>query len=227
MDGFSYVCAIKNYKSKKKIQRRFIYRFTKLFIASEADAGAGSEEMSDLITNKKQTAGAIKAAVDQAKKVKEKYIVPPKTTDFAIVYAPTESLFTELTNYQDPSTKELLTQELMKKYKITILGPNTLSAYLQALQMGFQTLRVQKHAMQIHNDLKIISTRFGKHFEGIVGLRKKLEEAMKVTGEFGRDARSILRTLENIKNSDFDDDDPDPDSPTPVSAYGQVSEGKH
>ena len=78
----------------------------------------------------------------KAKKVKEKYIVPPKTTDFAIVYTPTESLFTELTNYQDPSTKELLTQELIKKYKITILGPNTLSAYLQALQMGFQTLRV-------------------------------------------------------------------------------------
>ena len=163
----------------------------------------------------------------KAKKVKEKYIVPPKTTDFAIVYAPTESLFAELTNYQDPSTKELLTQELMKKYKITILGPNTLSAYLQALQMGFQTLRVQKNAMQIHNDLKIISTRFGKHFEGIVGLRKKLEEAMKVTDEFGRDARSILRTLENIKNSDTDDDDPDPDSPTPASTYGQVSEGKH
>ena len=52
----------------------------------------------------------------------EKYIVPPKTTDFAIVYAPTESLFLELANYQDPSTKELLTQELMKKYKVTIMG---------------------------------------------------------------------------------------------------------
>jgi len=162
----------------------------------------------------------------KAKKVNEKYIFPPKTTDFAIVYAPTESLFTELTNYQDPSSKELLTQELMKKYKITILGPNTLSAYLQALQMGFSTLRIQKHATQIHNDLKIISTRFEKHFVGIVGLRKKLEEAMKATDDFGRDARSILRSLENIKNSDPNDDD-DPDSPTPISAYGQVSEGKH
>ena len=68
MDGCSYVCSVKNYKSKKKIQRRFIYRFTKLFIASEADAGAGSKEM---ITNKRQTAGAIKAAVDQAEKVKK------------------------------------------------------------------------------------------------------------------------------------------------------------
>ena len=54
------------------------------------------------------------------KSVNEKYIVPPKTTDFAIVYAPTESLYKELTEYQDPSTKELLTQELMKKYKVVI-----------------------------------------------------------------------------------------------------------
>ena len=70
------------------------------------------------------------------KSVNEKYIVPPKTTDFAIVYAPTESLYKELTEYQDPSTKELLTQELMKKYKIVICGPNTLSAYLQSLTYG-------------------------------------------------------------------------------------------
>ena len=63
MDGFSYVCSIQNYKSKKKIQRRFLYRCTKLFISSEADAGGATEEM---ITNKKQTAAAIKAAVDQA-----------------------------------------------------------------------------------------------------------------------------------------------------------------
>jgi len=90
----------------------------------------------------------------KAKKVNEKYIVPPKTTDFAIVYAPTESLFSELTSYRDPSTKELLTQELMRKHKITISGPNTLSAYLQSLHMGFQTLKVQKHATQIYDDLK-------------------------------------------------------------------------
>ncbi len=56
-----------------------------------------------------------------------------KSSDFAIVYAPTESLFSELSSYQDPSTKELLTQELMRKHKIVILGPNTLSAYLQSL----------------------------------------------------------------------------------------------
>ena len=138
----------------------------------------------------------------KAKKVNEKYIVQPKTTDFAIVYAPTESLFSELTSYRDPSTKELLTQELMRKHKITISGPNTLSAFLQSLHMGFQTLKVQKHATQIYDDLRNISSRFNKHFDGILSLRKILEEALSHTDDFGRDARSIMRTLENIKDPD-------------------------
>ena len=141
-----------------------------------------------------------KAFKDKAKSVNDKYIVPPKSTDFAIVYAPTESLFSELTSYQDPATKELLTQEIMKKYKVVILGPNTLSAYLQSLHMGFQTLKVQKHATEIYDHLKTISTRFSKHFDGIVNLRKKLEEAMSAVDKFGTDARSITRTLENIKD---------------------------
>ncbi len=162
----------------------------------------------------------------KAKKVNEKYIAPPKSTDFAIIYAPTESLFSELTNYQDPSTKELLTQELMRKHKIVILGPNTLSAYLQSLHMGFQTLKVQKHATQIYNDLKMISSRFGKHFEGIVELRKKLEEGMRITDSFGRDARAIMRILEKIKDRDADDDDADPPG-TSISEYGQISPGKN
>ncbi len=137
---------------------------------------------------------------DKAKSVNEKYIAPPKSTDFAIVYAPTESLFSELSSYQDPSTKELLTQELMKKYKVVILGPNTLSAYLQSLHMGFQTLKVQKHATEIYDHLKTISTRFSKHFDNVLVLRKKLEDAMGVVDSFGKDARSITRTLENIKD---------------------------
>ena len=141
-----------------------------------------------------------KAFKEKAKSINEKYIVPPKTTDFAIVYAPTESLFLELANYQDPNTKELLSQELMKKYKVTIMGPNNLSGYLQSLHMGFQTLKVQKHATEIYDHLKTISTRFTKHFDGIVNLRKKLEEAMTAVDKFGTDARSIKRTLENIKD---------------------------
>ena len=136
----------------------------------------------------------------KAKKVSEKYIMPPKSTDFAIIYAPVEGLYAELASYRDPKTKELLMEELRTKYKITIAGPNTLCAILQAYHLGFQTLKVQKHATQIHDDLKNITTRFSKHFDGIKNLRKKLEDTIKITDDFGRDARSIMRTLENIKD---------------------------
>jgi DNA recombination protein RmuC len=80
----------------------------------------------------------------KAKSVNEKYIVPPKTTDFAIVYAPTESLYKELTEYQDPSTKELLTQELMKKHKVVICGPNTLICLLAISSYGISIFKSSK-----------------------------------------------------------------------------------
>ena len=137
---------------------------------------------------------------NKAKTVSSKYIAPPKTTDFAIVYAPTEGLFAELSSYRDPKTKELLLQELRTKYKVTIAGPNTLSALLQSYHLGFQTLKVQKHATQIYGDLRNIASRFEKHFDGIIDLRKKLEQAMTATDTFGRDARSIMNTLSNIKD---------------------------
>ena len=137
---------------------------------------------------------------NKAKAVSAKYIAPPKTTDFAIIYAPTEGLFAELSSYRDPKTKQLLLEELRTKYQVTVAGPNTLSALLQSFHLGFQTLKVQQHATQIYNDLKLISSRFEKHFHGIADLRKKLEQAMTTTDSFGRDARSIMNTLNNIKD---------------------------
>jgi len=158
-----------------------------------------SNDKEALLIARKELATAFR---NKAKSVSLKYIAPPKTTDFAIVYAPTEGLFAELSSYRDPKTKELLLQELRTKYKITIAGPNTLSALLQSYHLGFQTLQVQQHATQIYGDLRNISSRFEKHFDSIKDLRKKLEQAMTVTEGFGRDARSIMNTLGNIKNPD-------------------------
>jgi len=162
----------------------------------------------------------------KAKSVNSKYISPPTSTDFAIVYVPTEGLFAELSSYRDPKTKELLLQELRTKYKVTISGPNTLSALLQAYSLGFQTLKVQKHATQIYTDLRTITSRFDKHFENIKDLRKKLEQAIGNVDSFGRDARAIMNSLSAIKNprenlfgDDNDDDDPNPPS-APMVAYG-------
>ena len=94
--------------------------------------------------------------------------------------------FAELSSYRDPKTKELLLQELRAKYKITISGPNTLSALLQSYHLGFQTLKVQQHATQIYTDLRVITNRFEKHFNNIKELRKKLEQAVSSVDSFGR-----------------------------------------
>ncbi len=163
----------------------------------EIDNAFQAKDKEALAEARKDLASAFR---NKAKAVNVKYIAPPKTTDFAIVYAPTEGLFAELSSYRDPKTKQLLLEELRTKYKVTVAGPNTLSALLQSFHLGFQTLKVQKHATQIYNDLKLISRRFEKHFDGIVDLRKKLEQAMTTTDSFGRDARSIMNTLNNIKD---------------------------
>ena len=163
----------------------------------EIDNAYQAKDKEALAQARKDLASAFR---NKAKVVSSKYIAPPKTTDFAIVYAPTEGLFVELSSYRDPKTKELLLEELRTKYKITIAGPNTLSALLQSYHLGFQTLKVQKHATQIYSDLKFISRRFEKHFDGIIDLRKKLEQAMTSTDSFGIDARSIMNTLNNIKD---------------------------
>ena len=88
-----------------------------------------ADDKKAVVDARTKLASAFKA---KAKSVMEKYIVPPKSSNLANVYAPTESLYKELTEYQDSSTKQLLTQELIQKYKIVICGPNTLSAYLQS-----------------------------------------------------------------------------------------------
>ena len=159
------------------------------------DEAFQKKDKDSLADARRDLASAFRA---KAKAVNSKYISPPKTTDFAIIYAPTEGLFAELSSYRDPKTKELLLQELRTKYKVTVAGPNTLSALLQSYHLGFQTLQVQKHATQIYGDLRNITTRFEKHFDGIVELRKKLEQIMTTTDGFGRDARSIMNAVTNI-----------------------------
>lgn len=182
----------------------------------EIDNAFQAKDKEALAEARKDLASAFR---NKAKAVNVKYIAPPKTTDFAIVYAPTEGLFAELSSYRDPKTKQLLLEELRTKYKITIAGPNTLSALLQAYHLGFQTLKVQKHATNIYSDLRLITTRFEKHFAGILEVRKKLEQTISAVDNFGRDARSIMNTLNVIKNPE-DDDDPDP--PSTPGAYGSV-----
>ena len=136
----------------------------------------------------------------KALEVKEKYINPPISTPFAFIYVPTEGIYNELINYSDPKTKINLAEELQKDFQVTIVGPNTIFHSIQAFNIGFATLKVQKYALQIYDDLRSLQKRFAIHFNRIANVSKKLEETMEEVNKFGTDARVLNRALENIKD---------------------------
>ena len=106
-----------------------------------------------------------------AKEISEKYIDPPHTTDFGIMFLPVESLYAEVLRH--PS----LFETLQRKYKITITGPTTLSALLNSLQMGFRTLAVQKRSSEVWDVLKAVKFEF-KEFSGVLSkVHKQLNTA--------------------------------------------------
>jgi len=106
-----------------------------------------------------------------AKTISEKYIDPPHTTDFAIMFLPVESLYAEVLRH--PGTFE----KLQRDYHITITGPTTLSALLNSLQMGFRTLAVQKRSSEVWKVLSGVKTEFGKFSEHLSKVHKQINTA--------------------------------------------------
>ena len=128
-----------------------------------------------------------------AKTIKEKYIDPPHTTDFAILFLPFESLYAEALRIPG------LMEEIQREYKITITGPTTLSALLSSLSMGFRTLTIEKRSSEVWEVLGAVKTEF-KNFEGILTkTKKKLEEAANVIDLAGVRSRAINKKLKNVE----------------------------
>ncbi len=129
----------------------------------------------------------------EAKKIRDKYISPPHTTDFAILFLPTESLYAEV--LRRPGLQENLNRDL----RIQICGPTTLSATLNSLQMGFRTLAIQKRSSEVWNVLSAVKTEFGK-FGGILEkTKKKLDEASNNIGEIEKRSRAMNRKLKDVE----------------------------
>ena len=108
---------------------------------------------------------------DEAKKIKEKYICLPKTTDFGVMYLPVEGLYAEVLRKSD------LIDTIQREYKILICGPTTLTALLNSLQMGFKTVAIEKRSSEIWNMLGVFKQEFVKFVELLSKTRKKLDEA--------------------------------------------------
>lgn len=128
-----------------------------------------------------------------AKDIKEKYIDPPNTTEYGIMFLPYESLFGEVLRVPG------LFEQLQKDYKITITGPTTLSALLNSLQMGFRTLAIEKRSSEVWDLLGSVKTEFGKFGDVLAKTKKKLIEATNVIDDSETRTRAIERKLRNVQ----------------------------
>ncbi|RPI00644.1 MAG: DNA recombination protein RmuC [Calditrichaeota bacterium] len=128
-----------------------------------------------------------------AKDIKSKYIDPPNTTDFAIMFLPFEGLYAEVLRING------LFEMIQREYKITIAGPTTISAFLSSLQMGFRTLAVEKRTSEIWELLGAVKTEFGKFGEILEKTKNKLDQASKEIDNAGARSRVIEKKLKNVQ----------------------------
>lgn len=138
----------------------------------------------------KQLENRIKA---EAKRISEKYINPPVTTDFAIMFLPIESLYAEV------AKRSGLIEHIQEKYKINISGPSTMAAFLNSLSMGFRTLAIQKRSSEVWALLGTVKSEFTKFGDILDKTNRKLQEASKTIEEATRKTRTIERKLKDVE----------------------------
>ncbi|MBP7460632.1 MAG: DNA recombination protein RmuC [Candidatus Delongbacteria bacterium] len=128
-----------------------------------------------------------------ARDIRDKYINPPVTTDFAIMFVPTEGLYAEILR------RTGLFEVLQREYKITVVGPTNLVAFLSSLQMGFRTLAIEKRSSEVWEILGAVKTEFGNFGSVLEKTKKKLQEATNVIDKAGIRSRAIERKLRTVQ----------------------------
>jgi DNA recombination protein RmuC len=128
-----------------------------------------------------------------AKDICEKYLNPPRTTDFGIMFLPTEGLYAEVIR------RASLVETVRRDYNVTIVGPSTLSAFIASLQMGFRTLAIQERTSEVWKLLGAVKTQFGKFGDVLEGVRKKLEQATSSMDSAAVRTRVIERKLRAVE----------------------------
>ena len=131
------------------------------FPLEDYDRLVEAADVADAEAVRKATAALLRTVQGEAKKISEKYLDPPKTTDFAILFLPTEGLYAEV--LRQPGQVE----ELQQRYRIVVAGPTTLSAILSSLRMGFRTLAIEKRSSEVWEILAAVKTEFDK-FSGVL-----------------------------------------------------------
>jgi DNA recombination protein RmuC len=158
--------------------------YQRLVDAQEQANAAGLEEAGKMLEVR------IKS---EARAIKEKYLDPPHTTDFAIMFLPTEGLFAEVLR------RPGLFEAIQRDHRVTITGPTTLLALLNSLQMGFRTLAIEKRSSEVWSLLGAVKTEFGRFGEVLDKTQKKLQEASNTIEDAATRSRQIERKLKNVQ----------------------------
>lgn len=158
--------------------------YERLMEAAERADAFGVEEAA------KQLEARIKL---DAKNIRDKYLDPPNTTDFGILFLPTEGLYAEVLR------RPGLTEFLQREFRVVVTSPNTLWAYLNSLQMGFRTLAIQKRSSEVWTLLGAVKTEFGKFGNVIEKVQKKIQEAGNAIDSAASKTKTIQRKLKNVQ----------------------------
>src|SRR4051794_26807917 len=128
-----------------------------------------------------------------AKDICDKYINPPKTTDFALMFLPSEGLYAEAIRRMG------LVQNVQRDCRVTFVGPTTLAALLNSLQMGFRTLAIQKRSSEVWNLLASVKTEFGKFGDALSAVKEKIDQASRKMEDVDVRSRVITKKLRNVE----------------------------
>jgi DNA recombination protein RmuC len=128
-----------------------------------------------------------------AKDICEKYINPPKTTDFALLFLPSEGLYAEAIR------RVGLVQNVQRDCRVTFVGPTTLAALLNSLQMGFRTLAIQKRSSEVWNLLAAVKTEFGKFGEALSAVKEKIDQASRKMEDVDVRSRVLTKKLRDVE----------------------------
>ena len=149
-------------------------------------------ELGDLAGAETERKQLLNAVMSFARDIRDKYIAPPRTTNFAILYLPLESLFAEVV--REPGFIERIQSEC----NVTLCSPTTLAAYLNALQMGFRTLAVQKQSAEIQKLLAVVRKQFQSFGEELAKVEKKLDESRNAVAQTVKRTQMIDGKLKGI-----------------------------
>ena len=148
--------------------------------------------------DKEAEQAAIKALIrtvrTEARSISEKYISPPDTTDFAIMFLPTEGLYAEV--LRQPAE----VAELLQKYQIVVAGPMTLTAILIGLRVGFRTLAIQEHSSEIRKLLAAVKTEFGVYHRALQLTQNQLKHASNNLEEAGNRSQKVVDKLREVED---------------------------